>query len=129
MVHDVHCLTRGDVAVMPRACSWITVDGDRLRRSRCIGGEEKLLGTDSKRTRAGTRRGSRIEVAREGRRVVVALRLVLISCFLSLPEHAPLASYRLGSSVRVVRYGRLDSPVRVVRYGRVLRSIKEIVVK
>ena len=40
VVHDVHCLTRGDVAVMPRACSWITVDGDRSTRSRCVPGAE-----------------------------------------------------------------------------------------
>ena len=33
VVHDVHCLTRGDVAVMPGACSWITVGGDRWTRS------------------------------------------------------------------------------------------------
>ena len=129
MVHDVHCLTRGDVAVMPRACSWITVDGDRLRRSRCIGGEEKLLGTDSKRTRAGTRRGSRIEVGREGRRGAVGLRLVLMSCFLSLPDHSPLASYRLGSNVIVVGHGRLGRPVKVLRYGRALRTVKEVVPK
>ena len=36
VVHDVHCLTRGDVAVIPRACSWITVDVDRLTLSRCV---------------------------------------------------------------------------------------------
>ena len=59
----------------------------------------------------------------------VALRMVLMSCFLSLPDHAPLASYRLGSSVRVVRYRRLGSPVLVVRYGRALRAVKEVVAK
>ena len=36
VVHDVHCLTRGDVAVMPSARSWITVDGDRPTRSRRV---------------------------------------------------------------------------------------------
>ena len=36
VVHDVYCLTRGGVAVMPRACSWITVDGDRSTRSRYV---------------------------------------------------------------------------------------------
>ena len=59
----------------------------------------------------------------------VALRFVLISCFLSLPDHAPLASYRLGSSVRVVRYGRLGSHVKIMRYGWALRAVKEVVVK
>ena len=71
--------------------------------------------------------GSRTQERTDGG--VVVPRFVFMSCFFSLPDHALLASYRLGSSVRVVRYGRLDSPVRVVRYGRVLRSIKEIVVK
>ena len=85
------------------------------------------LGTDSKRTRAGTRRGSRIEVAREGRRGAAALRLMLMSCSLSLPDHAPPAPYRLGGSVGVVRCGRLGSPVSVVRYGRTLRAVKEVV--
>ena len=75
------------------------------------------LGTDSKRSRAGTRRESRIEVARERRRRALALRLVLMSRVLSLPDHAPPASYRLGSSVRVVRYGRAH------------RAVKEIVAK
>ena len=40
VVHDVHFLTRGDVAVMPRACSWITVDSDRSTTSRCVCGTE-----------------------------------------------------------------------------------------
>ena len=35
-----------------------------------------------------------------------ALRLVPMSCFLSLPDHASLDSYRLSSSVTVVSYGR-----------------------
>ena len=38
-------------------------------------------------------------------------------CFLSLPDHASLASYRLGSSVIVVRYGRAS------------RAVKEVVAK
>ena len=41
--------------------------------------------------------------------------MVLMSCFLSLPDHASLASYRLGS------------PVIVVRYGRALQEVKEVV--
>ena len=76
-----------------------------------------LLGTVLNRTRAGTRQGSRIKVAREGRRWAVGLRLVLMSCFLSLHDHASLAAYWLGSSVIVVRY------------GRALRAVKEVVVK
>ena len=36
VVHDVNCLTRVDLAVLPRACNWITVDGDWSTRSRCV---------------------------------------------------------------------------------------------
>ena len=72
-------------------------------------------------------RGSRSSDEADGG--AVPLRLVLMSCFLGLPDHAPLASYRLDSSVRVVRYGRWDSSVMVVRYGRVLRADKEVVAK
>ena len=55
--------------------------------------------------------------------------MVLMSCFLSLPDHAPLASYRFGSCVRVVRHSRLGNPLRVVRYGGALRAVKEGVAK
>ena len=47
----------------------------------------------------------------------VALGFVLTSCFLTLPDHACLASYRSGCSKRVVRY------------GRTLRAAKEVVAK
>ena len=59
----------------------------------------------------------------------VVLRLVLMSCLLGLPDHAPLASYRLDSSARLMRWDRWDSSVRVVRYGRALRPVKEVVAK
>ena len=65
----------------------------------------------------------------KGQTGAVVLRLELMSCFRSLPDHVPPASYRLGSSVRVVRSGRLGSPVRVVRYGRAFRAVKEVVVE
>ena len=65
----------------------------------------------------------------KGQTGAVVLRLELMSCFRSLPDHAPPASYRLGSSVRVVRSGRLGSPVRVVRYGRAFRAVTEVVVE
>ena len=72
-------------------------------------------------------RGSRSPETADGG--AVALRLVMMSCFLSLPDHVPLASYRLGSSVRVVRYGRLGSPVSVVRYDWALRAVEKVVAK
>ena len=74
-------------------------------------------GTDSKRTRADTRRDSWIEVVRDGRRRSLAFRLVLISCFLGLLDRAHLASYQL------------DNSVRVARCGRALQSVKELVAK
>ena len=60
-------------------------------------------------------RGSRSPKRADG--AAVALRLVLMSCFLCLPDYAPLASYRWGS------------PVRAVIYGRALGEIKEVVAK
>ena len=44
----------------------------------------------------------------------VALMLELMSCFSSLPDHAPLSSHRCYKSVRVMWY------------GRALRAIKEL---
>ena len=87
------------------------------------GGQEQIRSV-CVRTRDEVR-GSRSSDRADGG--AVARRLVLMSCFLGLPDHAPLASYRLDSSVRVVRYGRWDSSVMVVRYGRVLRADKEVV--
>ena len=72
-------------------------------------------------------RGSRSPDRADGG--AVALRLVLMPCFLGLSDHASLASYRLDSSVRVVRYGRWDSSVRVVICGRAIRAVKEVVAK
>ena len=52
-------------------------------------------------------------------RVAVALGLLLMSCFRSLPDHALTASYRLCSSVSVVRYGlALRSSNEVVAMSR-----------
>ena len=46
--------------------------------------------------------------------------LELMSSFLSLPDHAPLSSYRCGKSVRVVRYGRALGAIKglVAKSGR-----------
>ena len=41
----------------------------------------------------------------------VALMLELMSCFPSLPDYAPLSSYRSVKSVRVVRYGGVHQGV------------------
>ena len=54
-------------------------------------------------------RGSRSPESADGGGV--ALGLVLMSCFLSVLDHAPPA---LGSSVRIVRYGRVLQAVKVV---------------
>ena len=77
------------------------------------GDQEKI-----RRVRVRTRDnvpGSRSSDRSDGR--AVSLRLVLMSFFPGPPDHAPLASCRLGSSVVVVRY------------GRALRSVKEVVTK
>ena len=83
-----------------------------------------------RRVRARTRDnvpGSRSSDRSDGR--AVSLRLVLMSFFPGPPDHAPLASCRLDSSIRVIRYSRLDSSVSVVRYGRAPQAVKEVVVK
>ena len=43
-----------------------------------------------------------------------------MSCLPSLPDHAPVSSYRCGKSVRVVRYGRALRAIKelVARFGR-----------
>ena len=46
VVHNVHCLARGDVAVMLRACCWIMVDSIKPTRSRYV-----LRGTRAARNR------------------------------------------------------------------------------
>ena len=71
--------------------------------------------------------GSRSSERAEGSDVT--LGFVLMSYYLSHADHAPLASFRLGSSVKIVKYGRLGSLVRVVRYGRALREVKEVLAK
>ena len=84
--------------------------------------EVSLRGTTATRNRLEVHVRTRHEVRRsrwsdrgDGR--AVALRLVLMSCFLGLPDHAPLASF-----------GR-DSSARVVRYGRVLPVVEKVVAK
>ena len=89
-------------------------------------GDKERVRSKRVRTR-GKVRGSRSSDRADGG--VVALRFVLMSCFLGLLDHAPLALYRLDSFVRLVRYGRWDSSVAVVRYGRALRAVKEVVAK
>ena len=103
---------------MPRARGWTTIVGTRPTRSRCVSWRAREtrnrleVYTCGRETRFADR--GRPTGADGG---AVALRLMLMSCFLSLPDHAPLASYRLGSSVGVVRY------------GRALRAVQEVVAK
>ena len=60
---------------------------------------------------------------------LLPIGLVLMLCFVSLPDYAPLNPDRLGSSVRIVRYDRLSSSIRLVKYGRVVRAVNEVVAK
>ena len=75
-------------------------------------GNQEQIGSVRVRTRDEIR-GSRSSYRADGD--VVALMLELMSCVPDLPDRAPVASYRFGSSVRVVRY------------GRALRAVKEVV--
>ena len=72
------------------------------------------MGSVRVRTRTEVR-GSRSSFRGDGG--AVALMLELMSYCPSLPDHAPLSSYRCGNSVRVARY------------SRAFRSIKELVAK
>ena len=117
-VHDVHCLTRGDVAFYAQGAQvengrWQQADKVEVRFKGHKGDQEQI-GSVRVRTRDEVC-GSRSSYRADGG--AVALMLELMSCFPGLPDHAPLSSYRCGSSVRVVRY------------GRALRAVKEVVAK
>ena len=77
-------------------------------------GEQEQMGSVHVRTRTEVH-GSKSSFGVYGG--AVALVLELMSCFSSLPDNAPLSSYRSGKSIRMVRH------------GHALRAIKEIVAK
>ena len=117
-VHDVHRLTRGDVAFYAQATQldegrWQKADKVEVR-FKGHKRDQEHIGSVRVRTRDEVR-GSRSSYRADGG--AVALMLELMSCCPGLLHHAPLASYRVGSSVRVVRY------------GRALRAVKEVVAK
>ena len=118
MVHDVHCLTRGNVAFYAQSTQ---VDTDRWQQAYKVEvsfkghkGDQEQIGSVRARARDEVR-GSRSSYRADG--WAVALMLELLLCFPDLSDRTPLASYRYGSSVRVVRY------------GRALRAVKEAVAK
>ena len=118
VIHDVHCLTRGDVAFYAQGTRldndrWHQADKVEMRFMACKG-DQKQIGSVHVRTRDEIR-GSRSSYRADGGGV--ARMLELMSCFPDLCDHAPLASYRFGSFVRVMRY------------GRALRAVKDVVAR
>ena len=118
-VHSAHCLTRGDVAFYAGSTQleymrWRQADRVEVRFKVHKGDQEQI---ESVRVR--TRREVRDSKSsfREDGGTVALMLVELMSCFPSLPDHAPLSSYRSGKSVRVVRC------------GRAIRAIKELVAK
>ena len=74
-------------------------------------GDQEQIWSVRVRTRDDAR-GSKSSYRADGGSV--AHMLELMPCFPHLPDRAPLASYRFGSSVRAVRY------------ARALRAVKEV---
>ena len=115
-MHSVHCPTRADDAFYVSSTHLQYI---RWRQADRVGLHFKgRKGDQEHGERCG--HGSRFAVrsrplGKDGG--AVALMLELMSCFPSLPGHAPLSSYRCDKSVRVVRY----SPA--------LRAIKQLVAK
>ena len=70
--------------------------------------EQEHMGSVSVRTWTEVR-GSSSSFRKDGG--AFALMLELMSCFPSLPDYAPLSSYRSVKSVRVVRYGGVHQGV------------------
>ena len=103
VVNRVHCLSRGDVAFYAQSTlldtdRWQQADKVEVRFKGHKGNQEQI-GSVRVRTRDEIR-GSRSSYRADGG--AVAFMLELMSCFPDLPDHPPLASYRFGSSVRVV---------------------------
>lgn len=117
-VHEAHCLTRADVALF---AGELQLGFSHYRRAdrvemrfRGHKADQEQKGNVRVRTRdevAGPQSGVR---ARGG---AVALVVELLSCHATLPDSAPLASYRSGRAVRVVRY------------SAALRAVREVVEK
>ena len=119
-IHPVHCLQRGDVTFyagnrrLPRL-QW--------HKATCV--HVKFRGHKGDQTEQGSTiirvrdvaRGRRSEIGAGGG--AVALMVELMSCHLSLPESAPLCSYRCDRS----------SAVKVWGYTRALRALRQIVEK
>ena len=86
-----------------RYCGEVQV-GDRVDvRFKGHMGDQEQMGSVRVRTRTEVRDLKSSFMVYGG---VVALMLGLMSCFFSLPDHAPHSSYRGVKSLRVVRYGR-----------------------
>ncbi|CAB1109801.1 unnamed protein product [Ectocarpus sp. CCAP 1310/34] len=116
VVHPVHCLTRRDVAFFRGSrqleyMHWQQADRVEIR-FRGHKGDQGQIGDVRARTRDevhGPRSGYR---ANGG---AVALMVASLSCHATLPDSAPLSSYRSGQEVKVLKY------------DQALRALREIV--
>ena len=118
VAHPVHCLTRKDVALFSGETQLEFVHGRRADKMevhfRGHKGDQDQNGEVRARTRdetSGKQSGYR---ANGG---AVALMVELMSCHATLPDDAPLSSYRSGREVKVLRY------------GEALRAFREVVKK
>ena len=114
-VHPVHCLTRRDVALYKgerrlASLQWHQATSIEVR-FRGHKGDQAQQGSVIVRTRddaSGTRSG----VGAGGG--AVALMVELLSVYPTMPESAPLSSYRCGNEVRVWRYPEALAALRQV---------------
>ena len=133
-VHSVRCLTRGDVmfyadCTQLQHMRWLQANrvGVRLKGQK---GDQEQMGSVHGRTQTEVR-GSKPSFRAYGGDVALVWKLM--SCFSSLPDHAPLSSYRSGKSGRVVRCGSVfreikefvANPVKIPRSSPCTRCVSE----
>lgn len=121
VVHPVHCLTLGQVAFRRGDrqlgfVDWREADSVEVL-FRGHKADQLQQGAARMRTRdevLGPRSGYRTSG------VAVSLMVELISYYPTLPDYAPLSSYREGKQVKVIRYGKVTQTLReiVKKYGR-----------
>ncbi|CAM9479372.1 unnamed protein product, partial [Scytosiphon promiscuus] len=103
--HPVHCLTRQDIvffagkAQLPYA-RWQQADKIEIRL-RGHKGDQEQIGRVGARTRDKVHGPQSGYLAESG---AVASTVELMSCHPTLPDHAPLSSFRSGRDVKVLEY-------------------------
>ena len=107
VAHHAHCLTRKDVAFFSgnnqlEYVHWRQADKVEIN-FRGHKGDHDQIGEVRARTRdeiSGPQSGYRADGG------AVALMVELMSCHATLPDEAPLSSYRIGRDVKVLKYGQ-----------------------